>query len=367
MTLTRFWTSLDQLPGASSARHDWKNSLGGSFGAAEPVLKATGKLAKAVTCPHLSGDDCPRRVIRNADGGFRAVCDNNPAQCDALDLAHEDVVVLTPDKAELTKRIGTALSLSAARKADAKSPVWHLGDRVAANGAKVTVYFAIVSAEDADKTSIFEPVIAGLQPSLLLVPTASTLSEEQSGYLAKSSVIARPVSEMIAVAKNGSFSVTPLAEHLLGDMESNATARTSKAPRRAWQLPPGTEWPKVTIDFISDEVINVSCGGGAGRRFEPDQLGLKSKKNGKAREAWFLLKQLALSGGTVPLHEAGDPTKAEKRKQELSRSLRDSFGIDSDPFQVIKGEYRALFVATATGLSQGRQGQVARNFGSTRK
>lgn len=367
MTLTRFWTSLDELPGASSARHDWKNSLGGSFGAAEPVLKATGKLAKAVTCPHLSGDDCPRRVIRTADGGFRAVCDNSPAQCDALDLAHEDVVVLAPDRTEITKRIGTALSLSAARKADAKSPAWHLGDRVGSNGARVPVYFAIVGAEDADKTSIFEPVIAGLHPSLLLVPTASTLSEEQSCYLAKLSVTSRPVSEMIAVAKNGSFSATPLAQQLLGDMESNATARTSKAPRRAWQLPSGTEWPKVTIDFISDEVINVSCGGGAGRRFEPDQLGLKSKKNGKAREAWFLLKQLALSGGTVPLHEAGDPTKAEKRKQELSRSLRDSFGIDSDPFQVIKGEYRALFVVSATGLSQGRQGQVARNFDSTRE
>ena len=42
-------------------------------------------------------------------------------------------------------------------------------------------------------------------------------------------------------------------------MESKASALTASAPMRAWQLPPGTEWPKVRIDFISDEVINVSC------------------------------------------------------------------------------------------------------------
>jgi hypothetical protein len=366
MTLTRFWTSLDELPGASSARHDWKNSLGGSFGAAEPVLKATGKLAKAVTCPHLSGDDCPRRVIRNADGGFRAVCDNSPAQCHALDLAHEDVVVLVPDRTELTKRIGTALSLVAARKAEAKSPVWHLGDRVAANGARVPVYFAIVGAEDANKTSIFEPVIAGLQPSLLLVPTAFTLSEEQSGYLAKSSVIPRPVSEVIAVAKNGSFSATPLAEQLFGDMESNATARTSNAPRRAWQLPPGTEWPKVTISFVADAVINVKCGKNV-RRLEPDDLGMKDGRNGQPSSLWELLKLFAGSGGFLAHRTAHGRAKLEKKKQLLCQRLNEAFGMDGEPITVERDGYRCQFVISAADLSQGKQGQVSRKFGTARK
>ena len=31
----------------------------------------------------------------------------------------------------------------------------------------------------------------------------------------------------------------------------------SEAPKRAWQLPPGTEWPKVTISFVAEAVINV--------------------------------------------------------------------------------------------------------------
>jgi hypothetical protein len=198
------------------------------------------------------------------------------------------------------------------------------------------------------------------------VPTASTLSVEQSGYLAKLSVSVRSAGDVIAVAKDGSFSATPLAERIIKEMETKSSASIASTPMRAWQLPHGTEWPKVTIDFVSDEVINVSCGG-SGRRFEPDQLGLKNKKNGKPKEAWFLLRQFGLSGGILPLHAARQPEKMEKRKQELSRALRDSFGSDSDPIKVVKGEYRALFVASATGLSQGRQGQAARKFGSSRK
>lgn len=366
MTLSRFWTSLDQLPDTSCARYDWKIKLGGAYAAAEPLLKATGKRADAVTCPHLSGDECPRRVTKMAAGTFRACCENNPQQCEPLDLTQDDVIVLAPDKAVLTTRIGKALSLSGVKPPDPKVSVWHVGDRVAKNGARVPVYFAIVGAQDAEKISIFAPVAAGMQPSLLIVPTASTLSAEQSDYLAKSSVSVRPAGELIAVAKDGGFSATPLAKRIIKEMETNASASIASTPLRAWQLPQGTGWPKVTIEFVSDEVINVSCGG-PGRRFEPDQLGLKNKKNGKPKEAWFLLRQFALSGGILPLHEAREPTKMEKRKQELSRALRDSFGIDSDPFKVIEGEYRALFVVSASGLSQGRKGQVSRNFGSTRK
>ncbi len=366
MTLSQFWKSLDRLPGASCARYDWKTVLGAAYASAEPFLKSTGKRADAVTCPHLSGDDCPRRVTQMATGTFRAVCEITPQQCDPLDLVHDDVVVLAPDKAALASRIGKALSLSAARRAVAQASVWHVGNRVTATGANVPVYLAVVGTEDADKASIFDPVIAEMQPSLLLVPTNSTLSAEQSDYLAKSSVTVRPITDLIDVGKDGSFLETKLAGRILGKLESKASVLITKAPRRAWQLPQGTEWPMVKIDFVSDEVINVSCTAN-GRRFEPDQLGLKNKKNGKPKEAWFLLKQFALTGGILPLREAEHPKTMEKRKQELSRSLRESFGLDTDPIEATNGEYRTLFVISASGLSQGRQGQVSRNFGSARK
>ena len=137
----------------------------------------------------MSPENCPERQ----QVSFRAVCENSPQQCDPLDLTQDDVIVLAPDKTALTNRIGKALSLSGAKAPDPQASVWHVGDRATENGARVPVYFAVVEAEDADKTSIFAPVVAGMQPSLLIVPTTFTLSAEQSDYLAKSTVTARPV------------------------------------------------------------------------------------------------------------------------------------------------------------------------------
>ena len=63
MTLDRFWTLLDTLPRTACARRDWKIILAANMTSAEPLLKSTGKRAHAVTCPQLSGDGCPRRVV----------------------------------------------------------------------------------------------------------------------------------------------------------------------------------------------------------------------------------------------------------------------------------------------------------------
>ena len=241
-------------------------------------------------------------------GGIRAVCDGLFNRCDPLELTRDDVIVLTLDKPALAIRIGKALSLSGARKADLQASVWHAGDRVTASGARVPVYFAVVDTEDIEKTSIFEFVVAGMQPSLLLVPTNSTLSAEQSGYLSRSSVTVRPVTDLIDVGGDGSFAATPLAGRILDDLESKASARISEAPKRAWQLPSGAEWPKVTISFVAEAVVNVKYGKEV-RRFEPEQLGMKDGRNGQPSSIWGLLKLFARSDGIPGTSDGTGPRK----------------------------------------------------------
>ena len=132
------------------------------------------------------------------------------SNCDPLELTRDDVIVLAPDKPALTSRIGKALSLSGARRPDPKAAVWHVGDRVTAERrAMCRCISRWWTRRTSEKTSIFEPVVAGMQPSLLLVPTNSTLSAEQSGYLAKSSVTVRPVTDLIDVGRDGSFCGDP--------------------------------------------------------------------------------------------------------------------------------------------------------------
>lgn len=366
MKLDRFWTLLDELSRTSAARHDWKTELGHEYDVAQHFLKSSGRRALAVSCPQLSGDGCPRRIMETETGGIRAVCDSLDNRCDALDLTREDAIVMTLDRPALASRIGKALGLSKPKKADAQASVWHAGDRVTADGASFPVFLAVVDAEDADKTSIFAPVTAGMQTSLLLVPTNYTLSAEQSDYLAKSSVTVRTLAELVGAAADGSFTATPLAARILGEMESRVTAQTSNAPRRTWQLPPGTEWPKVTISFVAEAVINVKYGKDV-RRFEPDDLGMKDGRNGQPSSLWELLRLFAGSGGFLAHRTAQGRSKLEKKKQLLCTRLNEAFGMNGEPITVERDGYHCQFIISAADLSQGKEGQVSRKFGTARK
>lgn len=365
MKLKQFWTLLDTLPGASCARRDWQADLGREFTAVEPLLQPTGTLAESVGCPHPFGDECPRSLVTTEAGSFRAVCENRSNRCDTLELSQKDVMTLKLDRAALSARLAEALSLAPGRKPDMQASVWHAGDRRTGNGARIPVFIAVVDKANADKASIFDVIAGALRPSLLLVPTQNTLGVEQTSYVAKNSVTFRPIADMVDIGDDGSFAASLLGCQVFNELESKASALIDQTSRCAWQLPQGTDWSKVTIDFIADEWINVRCGPHT-RHFEPEELGLKSKKNGKPKSAWEFLKRFALAGGVLPLRWAAKPAIVEKQKQELSQSLRKSFGLDADPILAIDGEYRTRFRVSASGLSQGRAGQASRKIGNAR-
>lgn len=119
----------------------------------------------------------------------------------------------------------------------------------------------------------------------------------------------------------------------------------------------------MTFRFIADEVVNITFRGET-RRFEPDQLGMKSAKNGKPKAVWTYLKAFALAGGRLPLHrdDPRETSKHQKQKQSLSKSLRDAFGISDDPIQSDGETYVSGFIISAEDLQQGKQGQHQRNF-----
>lgn len=366
MKLDRFWTLLDELPRAAAARHDWKTELGPEYDIAVNFLKSNGKRALAVSCPQLSGDGCPRRIMETDTGSIRAVCDSLENRCDALELTREDAIVVALDKSVLATRIGKALGLSVPKKAEAHSNVWHAGDCATASGASVPVYLAVVDAENADKTSIFAPIIAGMQPSLLVVPTNSTLSAEQSGYLAKSTVTVRSLIELVDVAADGSFTATPLAALILDELKTKASALISKAPKRAWRLPSETGWGKVRIRFVSAAEVIVTFGKES-RRFDPDEFGMKDRRNGKPSSIWELLKLFARSDGFLAHRTAQGRAKLEKKKQLLCIQLKEAFGLDGEPITVEADGYHCQFIVSAVDLDQGKQGQVSRKFGTARK
>ena len=122
-------------------------------------------------------------------------------------------------------------------------------------------------------------------------------------------------------------------------------------PTTSWVLPPDARWEELGFDFVELEVINVRFRGET-RRFEPEHLGMKNRKNGRPTLQWSLLRQMALAGGQLTWRDPGATIRIKKQKQELSDRLKAAFGIEGDPIQW-DGDgnaYVARFVLRASGL-----------------
>ena len=74
------------------------------------------------------------------------------------------------------------------------------------------------------------------------------------------------------------------------EIEALDTASGAAATRPAMELPSDAKWGDLRFAFVSDEVLHVSYKGQPAKRIEPDQLGMKSEKSGKATRQWRLLR-----------------------------------------------------------------------------
>ena len=363
MQIPKFWQALDDLTGAATDRREWQDILGSEFDLAARFLTSTGTLATSIACPSPGGEGCPRKVVRHDDGSIRAICGDSPKACDDLDLSRDDITILGLDRASFATAVATALGLSTPAKFEPRK-VFRIGSHDVFAGRGFPVFLTVPGPTPRDDVAPYADVVRGPGPKLLLTPTNASLPASMAGSLQHSDVTLFALSDLLVANDRGCLETVQPAETLFSDLRARIEASSSTSPSNlAWQLPPDARWGELSIRFIADEVINVSFRGET-RRFEPDVLGMKNGKSGKATNQWLYLKLLASRSGRLPVHPANgaDTSKHQKQKQALSKALRQAFGIRDEPIPAESGDYVARFVINADGLSQGRQGQRRRNF-----
>jgi hypothetical protein len=78
---------------------------------------------------------------------------------------------------------------------------------------------------------------------------------------------------------------TLAGQHAPDDIFAPVHQSVTPGPELAWVLPPDARWDELVIDFVEREVINIRFRGET-RRFEPEQLGMKNRKNGRPTLQW---------------------------------------------------------------------------------
>lgn len=96
---------------------------------------------------------------------------------------------------------------------------------------------------------------------------------------------------------------------------------------------PNQQWKKYEFEVCDGEKVLVKLDG-VEQEISAEQLGLTDGRSGRASLIWATLEQFAVGNGVVHKDEISrlDWSAFSKRKQLLSKKLREYFGIDEDPF-----------------------------------
>ena len=328
--LALFWKALDEIPEANTDRREWLLRLGNDWPVASAYLTATGVLAKEISCPAPGADGCPRKVVKYADSRFRAVCGNKPAECDPVDLSREEVTCLTLDRTKLANSVGAILSVESRVRCCEQSRC--NGRRFAWRGGRHRhpSHLNDSWSDGATFADMLMELGVGPGPLAIAVPTTRSLPKKlKTGLSAKGHSILC-LTEIATVDGHRLFGAAP-AETLLHELRQTLLAKqlpTTSKP--VWLLPADARWEDLTFEFIAYETLNVRFRTEV-RKFSPEQLGMRNKKNGKPTLAWSVLLIMATKDGRLSWKDRQATVQIKKQKQLLTNLLRSAFLIAGDP------------------------------------
>lgn len=103
-------------------------------------------------------------------------------------------------------------------------------------------------------------------------------------------------------------------------------------------LPFGTKWENLSIKFRDGHNVDIFLGNKLIAKTDYKKMGFENKKTRNPNIQWDMLRILSSVNGELSFDGAKVITNGKKRKQYLSDSLKDYFGINSDPFYSYKKE-----------------------------
>lgn len=171
--LEHFWAALESVPTLTQPIRLWEEMLGPDFEFGQQLLRSTGRLVEWLPCPIPGRLSCARRVLKARDGGFVALCGNQPRECDPVTVHRESLVLHEIRVERLARVIAQALDLEAGYEEHPSVPgAWILGKHRPAGGEGVVVCLAIPDLSE-DLRSLVVEILSTTDGALIITsPTA---------------------------------------------------------------------------------------------------------------------------------------------------------------------------------------------------
>ncbi len=359
MTSTsRLWQALEAFAGVAP-QYDWSQELGDQWAVAGALLRQTGDVAEELICPKSSENGCLRQIVKAPRSGIRAECGDLPRRCENLPLDHDQIKILALDVGKLFKAIVKAFDLQDAPTSAAPgSAVRRLGRYEIRAGVGFPMFLGL--PERGRSLSLRELSEVAAMPGLkvLLVPYRSVVGAQLAAHLEAAEVWVFQLDDVVIWDPKHTlgprYDPGEIFKTIITTLPG-ASAEAHQPP--ALDLPAGTPWSSISLDFENAELLMLR-GPGIQRAITPSDVGMADRRNGKARQPWVWLSTFAMHGGRMPTGRSS----AQKHKQFVSERLVAFTGISEDPIEDEDSHYVAKFRLSADGLSQGTAGKNRRTF-----
>lgn len=357
MTTSRLWQALETFEGVAP-QHDWSQALGDQWAVAGALLRQTGDIAEDLICPKSSENGCLRRIVKAPRGGIRAECGDLPRRCEHLPLQHDQIKILVLDVRKLFNALVRAFDLQTPPASVTTGAVHRLGRYEIRAGVGFPLFLGLPERGEPLSFRELSEVAAMPGPKVLLVPYRSVVGAQLAAHLVAAEVWVFQLDDVVIWD----------AKHTLGPrydpgeifktlITTLPGASTEAHQPPALDLPAGTPWSSISMDFENAELLMLR-GSGIQRAITPSDVGMADRRNGKARQPWVWLSTFAMHGGRMPTGRSS----AQKHKQFVSERLVAFTGISEDPIEDEDSHYVAKFRLSADGLSQGTAGKNRRTF-----
>ncbi len=343
--LCKLWPALEALPGLAAVTEDWKDRFGEDFDAGREFLRLTNRRAEAYPCPSPGGVGCPRSIVDHGKGKFAAVCGDQPKRCDKLILTKQDIAIYEFD----TRKLGTAIAVAFGidpdfNEATGFQQTYRVGDYHPQAGKRFPLFLTI-QTDPASLRGVATRLCSTTRTAFILMVPTTTFSD-----LALTDLLGRQQARVTALAdlfENdgvGTLVATEAAMTLLAEFHSAVMPEEEGGQLNQFPTPPEARWEDIAIEFTAEEVANIRCKG-VTRRVEPEQLDMKSRKNGRPTLQWTLLQSFARCNGSISWNDPDAKDRVKHQKLKLSKKLNAYFGIEDAPINWHRDErdYRTRF------------------------
>lgn len=312
------------MPEQQTSRAHWKTLLSEDFENASRWLTPTKVIASAI--PSQLGNGKWLRVVEDEPFRYLAI-DDDVHHVSVIDRA--DVTVFGVDWHRVFDSISKHSGLLRSSEFISSKAAWHWATSQPQMGYAFPIYLGRGPLIDS-LTQIGDQT---KQPFVLLRLRTKEIDALCGQILAERRGLLLSLTEATQPGDDGTIALTTSAlTTILSFQETYLPKQQAAIQQSGFPTPPNCNWSAIKIRFLDIDTVSINAGGVVGR-YHFSEMGFANQNNKRSSVQWELLRSIAQGHGTLTWDSPGANRKNQKRRERLSTTLMEFFGMTEDPIR----------------------------------